>query len=468
MTISRLFCCTSSPAAIHPQQTHQKPVTGAPQRTLALLASYRNPSEPFSGDRGNETLNIPLCNALIDEVCSEVYRLARNHGVPLSDSQDPRNPAPSSCEDLADIIEKVAKKRLESFDSFLECYPLLRATYTQFISHPNFLSLYDQTNYLWGTFLPNHINKSHPLFSQAIPDDLTPDHEILARTARVFVINNDPTFFTSKRADFMNLLKTSPSLGQVFCTNNGLSKVPKQILSLTNLSSLSLSGNKIKNLPSLANYLNLKALDISNNPIISCQGLSIHLVWLRCAAVANAQALLPKIASCKNLRDLFLERSNIVDLGSLIDDLPLLRVLDASYNQIEKISELSSAMLSELSLSNNRLREPPSFKRLEVVSFDEDIRGGLPPNEATPITVLNLSHNPALDHLSKTMKLLPPTIKTIIIDEHIASDPILRYLEQSMTYPLVHRIRRGRPPLEVVIIQRSFFSLRDCQVHGSQ
>jgi internalin A len=97
----------------------------------------------------------------------------------------------------------------------------------------------------------------------------------------------------------------------------GLTEIPKEISSLTNLEFLNLSYNNIKDVTPIASLINLKGLYLHNNKIMYFSQLAslTKLKWLNLES--NKIADVTPILSFVNLKNLYLTNNKIIDVTPL-------------------------------------------------------------------------------------------------------------------------------------------------------
>jgi internalin A len=138
-----------------------------------------------------------------------------------------------------------------------------------------------------------------------------------------------------------------------------------------NLSSLTLSGNKVTNLHVLSTLTNLKALRLDHNKITDIQPLQSLTGLTYLDLSFNEVSDVGPLAFMALLTTLNLEKTRLNDLAPLAR-LNVLQNLNLSNNQLGDVSVLRPLVgLRELNLSDNRFTElgsVESFLRLEVLN----------------------------------------------------------------------------------------------------
>lgn len=159
--------------------------------------------------------------------------------------------------------------------------------------------------------------------------------------------NIDPNIIGKSLIKFNNLEKL------IITGNKLLDKIPEEINSLTNLTSIELSNNGFTELPDLVFKLNqLRYLDIRNNKI---------------------KLLSNKILELKNLKELNISNNQITQLPEELWQLKQLEHLNISLNPISEISEEIGNLkkLKHLTISQNPILELPMSigSLIELESF---------------------------------------------------------------------------------------------------
>jgi Leucine Rich Repeat (LRR) protein len=145
---------------------------------------------------------------------------------------------------------------------------------------------------------------------------------------------------------------------------------------LSNLKKLDLSSNQIMDLDFFTDFIPIKQLDLSGNPIFHITGLS----------------------KLQNLTKLVLNNANLTNMGGL-DDIPNLKYLDLEDNKIQRIQGLENLTnLVKINLEKNEIQSFEgvshlhnldflSLKKNKISKVDEE---QLPPN----LNKLRLNDNP--------------------------------------------------------------------------
>ena len=176
-------------------------------------------------------------------------------------------------------------------------------------------------------------------------------------------------------------------------SNLNLTKLPKNLSTLTSLRQLNVSQNKLESLPILVNLSSLVSLNVSNNQ-------------------------LPKLRTLPNsLTHLNASNNNITEVTNLPSKLAHLNV---SNNQLPKLRTLPKS-LTHLLASNNNITEVPN----------------LPPD----IVTINLSNNKSLRFIS-----LPQRFRDCVRQASFAQYPRLKSLSlndqpfQGEVFPMINPI----------------------------
>jgi hypothetical protein len=151
--------------------------------------------------------------------------------------------------------------------------------------------------------------------------------------------------------------------------NLNLRNIPKMILGLRDLETLSLGNNSIKNVPEeICKLGSLRKLFLDGNEIYRlpkelCSMTKLEKIWLH----ANRLQDLPhNIGNLKNLQDLTLDANILTELPESIGNLKSLKFLSVSSNKLiflpKSFHRLES--LKELSVEHNNLEELPEFVEL--------------------------------------------------------------------------------------------------------
>jgi hypothetical protein len=154
---------------------------------------------------------------------------------------------------------------------------------------------------------------------------------------------------------------------------NQLSEFPLQLISLTNLTHLSLGGNLFQSLPSEINRLRkLVYLDCSNSKLERLPVEMMALPRLEEVRLSQSQltALPPEIGRMRALKELDLSSNRLETLPPEIGKMSGLFALRLGYNQLDSLPQELSALaphLSCLDLRENPLREMPG-----IADYDAD------------------------------------------------------------------------------------------------
>ena len=212
------------------------------------------------------------------------------------------------------------------------------------------------------------------------------------------------------------------ALRELNLSNNSLVSLPEEIAFLVSLETLNVEGNVIKHLPELSQMKNLTALiaydnklqsaprslpasletvDFSRNDLTSLNNSNVcSIASLRTLDLSsNRLAELPRFR-CPNLEELAIADNRLESLCSL-EDLPHLRVLDASRNQLRSLPFSIGALsqLAEVHLRNNCLEFLPQSlgmcQRLRMLDVSDNKLETIPEELASipTLTHLKFRHN---------------------------------------------------------------------------
>jgi len=144
---------------------------------------------------------------------------------------------------------------------------------------------------------------------------------------------------------------------------------------LGNLQVLRLSRNRIGKIENLGSLTKLNALDLSMNNISQIEGLenliSLQLLYL----YGNQITVLEGLQNLRNLKDLRIEQNRITDISHLASFQNELEVLEASENCINDLNEVVVTLsqletLEILSLHDNPIAADPTY-RFRVLSYKQ-------------------------------------------------------------------------------------------------
>jgi Leucine-rich repeat (LRR) protein len=225
------------------------------------------------------------------------------------------------------------------------------------------------------------------------------------------------------------------SLRELNLSNNSLVSLPDEICQLTNLEVLSVESNLLKKLPelgamrsltTLVAYDNkiqvaprnlpasLETIDLSRNDLTSLSGSNVCSI----AALKTLDLSSNRLVELPRFRSPRLEELAVADnrLESLspLEDLPELRVLDASRNALRALPFSIGALsqLCEVHLRNNHLESlPPSLgmcQHLRMLDVSDNKLESVPEELGLipALTHLKLRHN-SLNWVPATLSHLP-------------------------------------------------------------
>lgn len=139
---------------------------------------------------------------------------------------------------------------------------------------------------------------------------------------------------------------------------------------LSNLTNLSASANKIKNLPILLNWPKMQTLDLSNNQIEELPS-SFYLSFALTSIVLyenRIRSISEKIGNLTQLRTLCLNGNRLSLIPSSLATLPNLTSLNVTDNQLAclpvELAQMTS--LQEICIKNNRILQRPPFLPLTI------------------------------------------------------------------------------------------------------
>lgn len=159
-------------------------------------------------------------------------------------------------------------------------------------------------------------------------------------------------------------IKYLTKLKTLNCSNNELNNSYTSIEQIPTLENLDISGNNIKDLNSLSNYIDymtknrktikLSTLILANNQITDIQTLS-KLTTLQNINISNNQLNdINNISTNTGITTFNMSGNNIEDI-SVLSKLANLKTLNISNNLIQDISPISNLALTTLDISGNRI-----------------------------------------------------------------------------------------------------------------
>ncbi len=195
------------------------------------------------------------------------------------------------------------------------------------------------------------------------------------------------------------------NLKTLLLNNNQIKEIPPFLGALQNLEVLDLDSNLIRSLPSeIGSLKKLKRLDISNNEIDQVPASFENLQNLETLYLQfNKFTFLPqKILQLKNLKSLDISYNRLSDLGENIGNLSNLTYLNAQNNKLSLIPEslFTLSKLSYLDLGHNNISSInynwQTLPELKNVSLDANQIHQIPASFGTlqQLDELDLSKNP--------------------------------------------------------------------------
>ncbi|KPA13067.1 leucine rich repeat protein [Candidatus Magnetomorum sp. HK-1] len=201
----------------------------------------------------------------------------------------------------------------------------------------------------------------------------------------------------------LNLDKMT-SLETLYLNNNEFTEFPSIITKLSHLTILNLYQNSISSLPiNMNNYSSLQELNLSNNELeILSDGIGQLTALISLSIASNMLSSISlEIGSLKKLTNLSLENNVLSSLPASISQLESLTTLNLENNALQSLAEtvVNWKHLISLSLSNNLLKELPddfgSLEALKTLDMDKNVLEQLPDSfgQLTLLERLTLSTN---------------------------------------------------------------------------
>ena len=195
------------------------------------------------------------------------------------------------------------------------------------------------------------------------------------------------------------------NLRSLYLSSNQLSSLPAEIVQLTNLRSLHLKGNQLSSLPpEIVQLTNLQYLYLSSNQLSSLPPEIVQLINLQRLYLSSNQlsSLPPEIGQLTKLQRLYLQNNQLSSLPLKIGQLNNLQSLNLSYNHLSslplEIGQLTN--LQSLNLSYNQLSSLPlkigQLTNLQSLSLQNNQLSSLPPEigQLPNLKNLDLRRNP--------------------------------------------------------------------------
>lgn len=203
------------------------------------------------------------------------------------------------------------------------------------------------------------------------------------------------------------------NIKSIILKGNHLTTLPEEVFKkMRHLESLELSGNSLSKVPNgIEHLINLKFLDLQENPLIEMPDAMTLLTNLNELRIGGIQSKVPFLAkkyvlgniqSLKNLRVFYLTGINgVQDIPSSVYLLNHLNSLNLERNGMSTVSEALTSLesLSSLVLRDNKLKGIPNFlvalKELKHLDVSLNIIESIPEefNQLSKLTTLNLSRN---------------------------------------------------------------------------
>ncbi|MBE9210815.1 leucine-rich repeat domain-containing protein [Nostoc sp. LEGE 06077] len=184
----------------------------------------------------------------------------------------------------------------------------------------------------------------------------------------------------------------------------GLTELPEEIASVTQLQTLNLSRNQLTQLPeAISSLTQLQTLNLFGNQLTQLPEAIASLTQLQTLNLfGNQLTQLPEaIANLTQLQTLDLSHNQLTELPEAIANLTQLQTLDLSHNQLTELPEAIANLtqLQELNLSKNKLTELPeaiaSLRQLQKLNLSWNQLTELPKAIAslTKLRLLDLTDN---------------------------------------------------------------------------
>lgn len=169
------------------------------------------------------------------------------------------------------------------------------------------------------------------------------------------------------------------------------------IVTLSELTSLNLSGCAVAEIDALIGLQKLETLDLSNNTVSDLTALSALLALRELNLTNNPITSLSNLKNCTELETLYAGQCAITRIAGLADHTKL-KTLVLSSNKITDISALASCTAIEtLDLSGNSISDisvVSNFKKLVDLNVSSNQITDLPQFDAdTPLWHVDISHN---------------------------------------------------------------------------
>ena len=196
----------------------------------------------------------------------------------------------------------------------------------------------------------------------------------------------------------LSVLSQLPTLRKLDLSGCTLSTaVMNTIVTLSELTSLNLSGCAVAEIDALIGLQKLETLDLSNNTVSDLTALSALLALRELNLTNNPITSLSNLKNCTELETLYAGQCAITRIAGLADHTKL-KTLVLSGNKITDISALASCTAIEtLDLSGNSISDisvVSGFKKLVDLNVSSNQITDLPQFDAdTPLWHVDISHN---------------------------------------------------------------------------
>lgn len=196
----------------------------------------------------------------------------------------------------------------------------------------------------------------------------------------------------------LSVLSQLPTLRKLDLSGCTLSTAAMNtIVTLSELTSLNLSGCAVAEIDALIGLQKLETLDLSNNTVSDLTALSALLALRELNLTNNPITSLSNLKNCTELETLYAGQCAITRIAGLADHTKL-KTLVLSGNKITDISALASCTAIEtLDLSGNSISDisvVSNFKKLVDLNVSSNQITDLPQFDAdTPLWHVDISHN---------------------------------------------------------------------------
>lgn len=196
----------------------------------------------------------------------------------------------------------------------------------------------------------------------------------------------------------LSVLSQLPTLRKLDLSSCTLSTAAMNtIVTLSELTSLNLSGCAVAEIDALIGLQKLETLDLSNNTVSDLTALSALLALRELNLTNNPITSLSNLKNCTELETLYAGQCAITRIAGLADHTKL-KTLVLSGNKITDISALASCTAIEtLDLSGNSISDisvVSGFKKLVDLNVSSNQITDLPQFDAdTPLWHVDISHN---------------------------------------------------------------------------